>query len=160
MKRNKIAVIGLGNTLLADEGAGIHTVRLLREKLNGERVVDIIEAGTPGMGLLHHLQDRDKVIFVDSGNCGVAPGEFIRFQPGDVRSRKARKGHSLHDFDLVTTLQWAQQNGVAGSVDLVVFCIQAAEMAMSEEVSAPVRETLPRLADLIHRELKRDLRHA
>ena len=159
MRRNKIAVIGLGNTLLADEGAGIHAVRLLGEKLNGEQV-DLIEAGTPGMGLLHHLQDRDKVIFIDSGNCDLAPGEFTRFRPSEARSRKPQKGHSLHDFDLVTTLQWAQQNGLAGSVDLVVFCIQAAEMTMSEEVSAPVRETLPELADLIHRELKRDLLHA
>ena len=159
MMRNKIAVIGLGNTLLADEGAGIHTVRLLKEMLNGEPV-DLIEAGTPGMGLLHHLQDREKVIFVDSGNCGLEPGEFRRFRPHEATSRKQAKGHSLHDYDLLSMLQWAKEIGVTGTIDLVIFCIQAAELKMSEEVSIPVKRSMTDLADQIHQELKRDLYNA
>jgi len=50
MKRHKTAVIGLGNTLLADEGAGLHATRILGEKLKGKEI-DLIEAGTCGMNL-------------------------------------------------------------------------------------------------------------
>ena len=93
--RNKIAVIGIGNELLQDEGAGIHAVRALQRKLapasSGTKnnraaagkalketdvQADIVEAHTGGMSLLHQFEDRKKLIFIDSGFCGARPGEY------------------------------------------------------------------------------------
>jgi len=159
MKRNRIAVIGVGNTLLADEGAGIHALRLLRRNLNGDEV-DLIEAGTPGMGLLHHLQERDKVIFVDSGRCGLQPGEFRRFLPQEAISRKPQMKFTLHDFDLVSMLQWVQENGIAESTELVVYCIQASKVQMSQRLSEAVRRSLSGLVETICREIREDTDHA
>ena len=82
-----MAVIGLGNRLLADEGAGLHAIDLLRGKLanrhsHDERPlannVDLVDAGTPGMNLLHQFAEREKIIFIDAGNCGLKPGEYRR----------------------------------------------------------------------------------
>ncbi len=156
MKRAKTAVIGLGNLLLADEGAGMHAVQLLEEKLRAtgkEKEVDIVHAGTPGMNLLHQFAEREKIIFIDAGKCGLLPGEFIRFRPQDVESRKDMKGFSLHEFDLLEFLAFASSMGLQGDVEIVIYCIQPGEVTMSQHVSTAVKEKLPGLVQSVYDEV-------
>jgi hydrogenase maturation protease len=154
MKRSKTAVIGLGNALLADEGAGIHAIRLLEKKLKDKKI-DLIEGGTPGMGLLHQFQEREKIIFIDSGNCGsnLVPGKFVRFEPDQVISRKQIKEFSLHDFDLIQFLQFAKKSNSSEGVNVVIYCIQVAEVKMSETLSPILKKSLPFLVEQVYNEL-------
>jgi hydrogenase maturation protease len=154
MRRSKIAVIGLGNRLLADEGAGLHAIELLCEKFRPGQDLDLVEAGTPGMNLLHQFDEREKIIFIDAGNCGMKPGEYRRFVPGDVISRKKSPHYSLHEFDLVEFLEFARQMGMTKNIEVVIYCIQAAEMKMSQQLSAVVKKKLPRLVEDVYREVK------
>ncbi|NIM17691.1 MAG: hydrogenase maturation protease [Candidatus Aminicenantes bacterium] len=165
MKRKKMAVIGLGNRLLADEGAGLHAIDLLKEKLIYENAhaaidVDLVEAGTPGMNLLHQFDQREKIIFIDAGNCGMKPGEYIRFLPEEVKSRKKSKNdsYSLHQFDLITFLEFAGSMGMTGEVEVVIYCIQAAEITMSETLSPAVARGLSFLARDVYNEIKKGKR--
>lgn len=159
-----MAVIGLGNRLLADEGAGLHAIDLLKEKLINENVhaaidVDLVEAGTPGMNLLHQFDQREKIIFIDAGNCGMKPGEYIRFLPGEVKSRKKSKNsYSLHQFDLITFLEFAGSMGMTGDVEVVIYCIQAAEITMSQTLSPAVARGLPSLVRDVANEVKKGKR--
>jgi len=158
-----MAVIGLGNRLLADEGAGLHAIDLLKEKLEKEDVelaIDLVEAGTPGMNLLHQFEKREKIIFIDAGNCGIKPGEYIRFLPGEVKSRKKAKNdaYSLHQFDLITFLEFADSMGMKGNVEVVIYCIQVDKIAMSEKVSPVVEKNLPFLARDVWDEVKKGVR--
>ncbi|MCP4215725.1 MAG: hydrogenase maturation protease [bacterium] len=154
-KRRKTAVIGLGNRLLADEGAGLHAVEYLREQLqNSLPDVDLVEAGLPGPALLHQFDEREKIIFIDAGNVGMQPGQYKRFTPDEVSSRKDAKGISLHEFDLIKFLEFAKQMGMAGSVEVVIYCFQAAEIIMSENLSPVVQKNLPLLAEDVCNELK------
>lgn len=162
MKRNKTAVIGLGNRLLADEGAGLHAIDLLRERLKDSDVaVDLVEAGTPGMGLLHHFQERDKILFLDAGNCGKDVGQYRRFLPEEAVSKKETKKQSLHDFDLMKFIEFAKSvnfgnrgtESDGGDVEVVVYCMQAAEMKMSEQLSPVVAENLPSMVDAVYDEI-------
>jgi hydrogenase maturation protease len=164
MRRKKIAVIGLGNRLLADEGAGLHVIDLLKEKLTHENAhaaidVDLVEAGTPGMNLLHQFDQREKIIFIDAGNCGMKPGEYIRFLPEEVKSRKkSKKPYSLHQFDLITFLEFAGIMDMTEEVEVVVYCIQAAEITMSETLSPAVARGLPFLVRDVIDEVKKGIR--
>ena len=90
MERNSTAVIGLGNYLLSDEGVGMHAVEILR-KMKYSGGVDFVDAGTPGMNLLHQFDQRERLIFIDSGECGLKPGKYARFRPGDVISLKKKQ---------------------------------------------------------------------
>jgi len=154
-KRNKLAVIGLGNSLLADEGAGLRAIDLLKEKLSRDRLaVDLLDAGTPGLGLLHQFEDREKIIFIDAGNCGVNPGEYKRFSPTQAVSRKEDARFSLHDFDLVKFLEFADQMEMLKNVEVVIYCIQAADLFLSEKLSKPVRAGLDILVAEVYREIQ------
>jgi hypothetical protein len=66
-----MAVIGLGNLLMRDEGAGLHALKLIENAWHyGD--IDFVYAGTPSFGLLHQFEGRKKIIFIDGGMCGVA----------------------------------------------------------------------------------------
>ncbi len=150
-----MAVIGLGNRLLADEGAGMHAIELLRDKFkDGTINVDLVEAGLPGMALLHHFEDREKIIFIDAGNCGLKPGQYRRFTPGEAVSQKDNKGHSLHEFDLMSFLEFAKSRNLTGNVRVVIYCVQAKEMKMSEHLSPVVEKNLPVLVSDVYDEVK------
>lgn len=153
MIRNKTAVIGLGNYLLCDEGFGLHAVEILRKKKYSSDI-DFIDAGTPGMNLLHHLDERSKIIFLDAGNCGLKPGEYKRFKPEDAVSLKKDRNYSLHEFDLISFLETAKNLGTTGDIDIVIYCMQAAEIKMSRELSPEIKKKLPILIDEIYNELE------
>lgn len=160
MKRSKMAVIGLGNRLLADEGAGMHALELLRKKVEAEEEnrtahfdVDLVEAGTPGMNLLHQFDEREKIIFIDAGNCGIASGDFRRFSPDQVISIKKSKGYSLHEFDLIHFLEFAKRMNITDNIEIVIYCVQAAEVLMSEKLSPVVEKTLPGLVQTVYDEV-------
>lgn len=153
MKRNRTAVIGLGNYLLADEGAGMHAVELLRKrKYSGG--VDFVDAGTPGMNLLHQFESRERIIFIDSGECGLKPGRFARFRPDEVRSLKKVKNYSLHEFDLISFLEKAKEMGKTAGTDILVYCMQAGEIRMSERLSPEVSSGMPGMIDEIWSEIE------
>lgn len=160
MKRNKVAVIGLGNRLLSDEGAGLHAIDLLKEKINNGNAsidvdfdVDLVEAGTSGMNLLHQFDEREKIIFIDAGNCGIKPGEYIRFIPDDVISLKKLTGYSLHEFDLMELLTFAKWLDMTENVEISIYCIQAANIGMSEKLSLDVEKNLPLLVQDVYSEI-------
>lgn len=164
MRRSKMAVIGLGNRLLSDEGAGLHAVELLKEKLkkkNGapDVDVDLVEAGTPGPGLFYQFDGREKIIFIDAGNCGLKPGEYKRFRPREVVSRKETNRYSLHEFDLIECLEMAKSIQKTGKVDVVIYCIQPSEMKMTETLSPVVKKSLPFLVQEVYDDVIRGLHH-
>lgn len=163
MKRKKMAVIGLGNRLLADEGAGLHAIDLLKEKLRNENKevdIDLVEAGTPGMNLVHQFDEREKIIFIDAGNCGIKPGEYIRFLPHEVKSLKKSGNHSysLHQFDLMAFLEFVASMGMSAEVEVVIYCIQAAEITMSEKLSPAVAKIMPFLVRDVYNEVKKGMK--
>jgi len=154
MKRNETAVIGLGNPLLADEGAGLHACEhLSKQPALRTLKVDVVEAGTPGMNLLHQFEERKKIIFIDAGNLGLEAGRYRRFLPGEAVSLKKAGGFSLHEFDLMGFLDFARQMGISENVDVVIYGIQAAEVVMSETLSEPVQKGLPLVVQAVLEEL-------
>jgi hydrogenase maturation protease len=60
-----IAVVGIGNVLLGDDGLGVHAMWRLREALPDPRI-RYMDGGTVGVGLLPYLEDATHVLFLDA----------------------------------------------------------------------------------------------
>ncbi len=69
-----IAVFGIGNILLSDDGVGVHTLNRLKEEYDLPGYVELIDGGTKGLDLLPLLEDRDKVLIIDAANFNRKPG--------------------------------------------------------------------------------------
>lgn len=55
--KNKTLVLGLGNTLLGDEGAGVYAVRALQEKHEGLTDVEFLDGGTLSFTLAGPIEE-------------------------------------------------------------------------------------------------------
>lgn len=73
-QEQKIAVLGLGNILLSDEGVGVHAVNALKNKYIFSPGIEIIDGGTMGLDLLPLFQSQDKILIIDAVDFGRMPG--------------------------------------------------------------------------------------
>lgn len=81
---NRIAVFGIGNILLGDDGVGPAVVRYLEENFTFPDNVIVEDLGTPSLDLPSYLLDRDVVIFVDAVAADAAPGTIVRYTREEI----------------------------------------------------------------------------
>lgn len=76
----KTLVLGIGNTLLSDEGVGIHVLRALAEGDAFPDDVELMDGGTLSFTLAGPIEDADALIVVDAANIQGAPGAWTVFE--------------------------------------------------------------------------------
>ena len=72
----KTLVLGIGNTLLTDEGIGIHVLQALEPELANWPDVTLLDGGTLSFTLAGPIEDTDALIVVDAANIKTKPGEW------------------------------------------------------------------------------------
>jgi hydrogenase maturation protease len=72
----KTLVLGIGNTLLTDEGIGIHVLQALESELANWPDVTLLDGGTLSFTLAGPIEDADALIVVDAANIKTKPGEW------------------------------------------------------------------------------------
>jgi hydrogenase maturation protease len=145
----KIAVIGIGNVLMSDDGAGVRVLAILSPL---PKNAAIIELATGGMSLLHKLEGLDTAIIVDAVDFGGKPGEVRVFTPEDVTTIKT-VGYSLHDLDILKVLELAKQMGTLPK-RVFIAAIQPVSFEMGDGLSSEVESALPELAARIRQMLE------
>jgi hydrogenase maturation protease len=98
----KILVLGIGNTLLADEGVGVHVVETLRRsQLAAQDDVELLDGGTLSFTLAGPIQDCDALIVVDAAQLKSPPGTLTVFQGEDMdRFLTSNRKSSVHEVGL------------------------------------------------------------
>ena len=98
-KRKTIAVVGVGNSLLTDDGAGIHALERFAEN-NVDDDVFCLDGGTVGLALLDRISNLDGLIVLDAMKLGLRPGTVTVLQ-GDAMDAHLRNQHgSVHEVGL------------------------------------------------------------
>lgn len=89
----RIAVVGLGNRNLSDDGIGEHALRVLKEyEPDG---VHLISAGTSVMEVVQKLRGMDRVLVIDAVRGGGSPGTVYFIQNGNPTTRTYLSMHAL-----------------------------------------------------------------
>ena len=101
-----VLVLGIGNPLMGDDGAGVELAHRLQERDYGP-LVHVEEGGTQGMTLLPLLEDADTLILLDAVRTGALPGTVV------TRSREELPRHfsrvmSPHQIGMKEVLGAAQ----------------------------------------------------
>jgi hydrogenase maturation protease len=137
-------VVGVGNTILSDDGAGVHAARLLQGDPRVPVGVTILDGGTLGLGLMPYVSDASRVLFLDAVNMGEAPGTRVRMTGKDLLG--ASSGFSVHQLgvaDLIAALALAS----AGPQDIVVLGVQPANTDWGTSLSPGVEASLSWMVD-------------
>jgi hydrogenase maturation protease len=149
----KNILMALGNPLLSDEGVGVHILGEIEKHIPPPRPFDLLDSGNSSMRVLHNLKGHEKAVFVDCALMGVKPGEMKRFLPEEAFSAKQIQGFSLHEGDLMKTLELAKMLGDLPE-QVVIFGIQPASLEPGEKLSPALAAKLAFYTDQIMGEFK------
>ena len=72
-------ILGIGNTLLTDEGVGIHVLQALEPSLADSPDITLLDGGTLSFTLAGPIEEADALIVVDAANIKASPGEWKLF---------------------------------------------------------------------------------
>jgi len=114
-----IAVIGIGNILLGDDGFGPYVVELLRAQWAFPDSVTLLDAGTPGLDLVTYLHGRKVAILIDTVTATGAPGALRLYRNADLAHLAPQARVSPHDPVVHEALQIAALAGDDPQVLLV-----------------------------------------
>ena len=104
MKR-KVLVLGLGNTLLSDEGVGIHVIRYLQNAFPDQPDVEYLDGGTLSFTLSEPIETADALIVVDAAELGAEAGAVRCYQDAAMDEFVGgNRKRSVHEVSLIDLL--------------------------------------------------------
>jgi hydrogenase maturation protease len=135
----KTRIIGLGNTLLTDDGVGIYAARAISKRLGVAPGVDVIESEAGGFGLLDLISGWDRVILVDAVSLDrLTPGAVVRIEPEELQSSPSLC--SIHQAGLPAALELGRRMGIKMPRELLIIGIQAQDCSTLGERLTPLVE--------------------
>ena len=143
-ERIKLLIAGLGNSLMQDDGIGVHAVRILQE--NPIEGAVIAEVGTAVLDALHLLEAADAVLALDAVQAGEPPGTIyeVRFSDKKPMGQMA----SIHELDLRRAVAMLPENR---RPDVIVLGVEPHVIDFGLELSPLLQEVLPEFVDTVRR---------
>jgi hydrogenase maturation protease len=148
----KILVLGIGNPILSDDGAGIRVAQEVGNQLNDPQVT-VAETSEAGLRLLDSIMGYDKVIIIDAVQTekGQA-GQIYRMGPEDFSFAKHLS--SPHQINLVTALELGNALDLAMPQKITIFAVEAKDITtFSEKCTTEVEQAIPKLVKMVLEEL-------
>src|SRR5512143_98977 len=107
----KTLIIGLGNTILRDDGVGIRAVRALQGRIDDRQDIEFVELSIGGMRLMEEMAGYDRVLLIDAVMTdGNLPGAVFRLDIDDLAM--SLHTSSTHDTSLSCALEGGARLGI------------------------------------------------
>lgn len=149
--RNKITILGIGNTLYSDEGIGVHTLYALEEKFGTDHLVELVDGSTDGMSLLGPVEDTDYLIVVDAINAGKEGGTIIELRGKDIPAYYGIK-MSIHQLGFQEVLLAAKLRERFPK-NIVMIGMQPSSLELGVELSEVNKAQIPELVKRIEKQV-------
>jgi hydrogenase maturation protease len=148
-----VLIIGLGNELRGDDGAGVRVIDRLRADAPAAGIAVCARQGEP-TELLNAWEDADAIVLVDTMRSGAPAGTVRRF---DASSRPLptplRASSSTHALGLGETVELARSvDRLPGTV--IVYGVEGFAFEAGDTLSPQVQTVVAGLADEVLREAR------
>lgn len=145
-------IIGMGNSLLSDDGVGIAVVRAVAERLKHSMNLSVTELHTGGIRLMEAMAGCKRAVVVDAMLTGAPPGTVRCFDPADFVTTK--NTYSSHDTDFATAYALGLMAGVLLPEQVSFWGIEARECDLfGERLTGEVAAAVPGAVDRIIAEI-------
>ncbi len=157
MTAKNIAVIGLGNILLKDDGIGVWLIREL-EKMPLPAGIEVYDMGTSVFAIPSLVRKNTEVLIADAMKGGGKPGTFYTLSWEEVskqysKSEKTFNPHSLHDFYLYNLAILPETAGFLHRCR--VFGVEPVEIDFGYGLTKDLADLLTFLAEALYNEAKK-----
>jgi hydrogenase maturation protease len=132
-------VLGFGNVLLGDDGAGLRVLERLRTQCADCQCID---AGTMSFTLLGYVEASASMLVIDAAHLGQPPGTVALFEGSQMDDflRGARR-RTVHEVGLIDLLDIARLLGCLPQ-RRALLCLQPERIDWSTSLSASVEQSL------------------
>jgi hydrogenase maturation protease len=153
--KTKTLILGMGNSLLSDDGVGLCVAAELKSRLD-QSDVTIMETSVAGLSLLDLLVGYDRAIIIDAiQTVGGKAGQIYRLDPEAFDT--TRRTISPHDVNFTTALEFGKKLGLPLPQEIVIFAIEASDVStFSEECTPEVKQAIPTCVETVIQEIRRN----
>lgn len=144
----RTVVLGVGNTLLSDEGIGVHAMAQLRRLQAQSDGVDFIDGGTLSFTLAGPMAEAAQLIIIDAAELKAAPGTVALFE-NEAMDRYLNQGkrRSVHEVSLLDLLAISRLTDSLPARRALIG-IQPQELSWGEHPSPAVAAAIPAVCDI------------
>jgi hydrogenase maturation protease len=155
MKKNTL-ILGLGNTILTDDGVGIYVARELDKLLrtvSPSTTCDLLpaikEASLGGFNFIDLLAGYERAVIIDAIHTkNGKPGEFYELDPSALKP--SARLSSLHQIDFATACDLAGRMGVDFPKEIAIFVMEVKdEFSFGEHLTPEVEAAIPEMTRAI-----------
>jgi hydrogenase maturation protease len=140
---NRDLVLGIGNLLLSDDGAGIHAVQHLVDNYDLPSSVRAIDGGTLSFSLAEYFETASSLIVFDAARLNEIPGTIRCLIGADMDQYLRFKRSSVHEVGLAELMDIARLTGHLPEKRALI-AIQPAELGWGDRLSGRVADSMPR----------------
>ncbi len=150
----RVVVLGLGNVLVGDDGAGVAALADLTRRYLLPPQVEVFDGGVLGLQLLGLVEDVEHLLVLDAvRRVGAVAGDVVRLDGDQVRARFAVTV-STHELGLAEVVGAAELRGRRPRHLVVLGVHPGAVQELTLALTPPVEATVGVLADLAAAELR------
>ena len=141
-------VLGVGNTLLTDEGAGLHVLAHLETHHPAPEGVTYLDGGTLSFTLAGPIEEADNLVVVDAAELKAPPGTVRSFVGEDMDRFLGSARLSAHEVGLLDLMDIARLTRSLPENRALVG-IQPLELGWGDQPSESVAAAIPQAAALV-----------
>lgn len=135
-------ILGIGNTLLTDEGAGIHALNLLQSEYPDIPNITYLDGGTLSFTLATWIEDCDNLIVFDAAEFHLPVGSVRTLVGEDMDNFLGASKRSAHEVGLLDLIDIARLTDSLPA-NRALIGIQAAEFGWGMQACDAVQDALP-----------------
>lgn len=105
---DSILVLGVGNTLMSDDGVGVRLMERLRSMQPPLPGVEYVDAGTLSFVLLPRIQECSALLVLDAAELGEAPGSARSLEGAEMDEFLRTARCSVHEVGIRDLLDLAR----------------------------------------------------
>ena len=147
----RAVVLGIGNTILTDEAAGVRAVEALERAYKMPANVLVIDGGTSGMEMIEDLSNLDFLIVIDIVKTGAAGGTVVKIE-GDQIPVFFRRKLSPHQIALPDVLACLELLDTMPK-EIIVLGVELISLELGMEMTPTVAANVPLLMEMAASEL-------
>lgn len=150
---NSALVLGIGNVLCGDDGAGCRVAEYLYATTLFDDNVSILDGGTLGQELLEPISRASRLLIIDSVDFGLRPGDIINRDASQIPVWLGVNKMSPHQGCFAEVLALAElKNSLPEAISLLG--IQPQGINFGEKLSPLIASKIPLLAEKCKNTLK------
>ena len=140
-------VLGVGNTLLSDEGAGVHAMHYLASAPGWPDDTRFLDAGTLSFTLADDIASAANLLILDAAELGEAPGSVRIFEDSDLDEFLVSGKRSVHEVGFADLMDIARLQDCL-PVNRALIGIQPGDFGWGDAPGEPVKSSLPQVLSI------------